>query len=118
MPGRGVVSLLGETIRPPRCPARGILLAILGDRAGKHCTQTHTPAAIPDERNNLHLSAAFRRGMPETANHTIQSVDRTNSDVIIAFRDGRSARYSSALLYSMLPQAQEIPAESRDEEPS
>lgn len=56
--------------------------------------------------------------MPEPANHTIQSVDRTNSDVIIAFRDGRSARYSSALLYSMLPQAQEIPADSEEDEPS
>jgi hypothetical protein len=118
VPGRGVVSLLGETIRPPRCPARGILLAILGDCAGKHCTQTHTPAAIPDERNNLHPSPAFPKGMPETANHTIQWVDRTQTDVIIAFRDGRSARYSSALLYSILPQAQEIPVESPEEEPS
>ena len=99
-------------------PGTGILERIVGNRTGWHCTQTHAAAGFQGKRNNLHLSAAFRRGMPETANHTIQSVDRTNSDVIIAFRDGRSARYSSALLYSMLPQAQEIPAESRDEEPS
>ena len=56
--------------------------------------------------------------MPETANHTIQWVDRTQTDVIVAFRDGRSARYSSALLYSMLPQAQEIPADFPEDEPS
>jgi len=56
--------------------------------------------------------------MPQTANHTIQSVDRVQSDVIIEFRDGRSARYTSALLYSMLPQAQEIPADSAEDEPS
>jgi hypothetical protein len=41
----------------------------------------------------------------------VQSVDRIADAVIINFRDGRSAIFSSALLYSMLAQAQELPTE-------
>ena len=39
------------------------------------------------------------------------SVDRLGNDVILVFRDGRSAIFTSELLYSMLHQAQEVPAE-------
>ncbi len=44
------------------------------------------------------------------------SADRLNGAVIISFNDGRCAFYSADLLYSILPNAQDITDLSEDEE--
>jgi hypothetical protein len=53
--------------------------------------------------------------MPQTRNCDVQSVDRTGGGIVVSFTDGRSALFSSELLYSILDQAQEIPEEPEDE---
>jgi hypothetical protein len=44
----------------------------------------------------------------------VVQVDRLSGGLLIFFRDGKVAFYSESLLYSVLPQAQELPA--RDSE--
>ena len=46
--------------------------------------------------------------MEEAVSPRLVSADRFDGYIIVAFDDGRCAVYSSELLYSVLPQAQEI----------
>ena len=38
--------------------------------------------------------------------------DRMDNSIIVSFEDGKTALYSAALLYELLPRAQELPSDS------
>jgi hypothetical protein len=55
--------------------------------------------------------------MDAKAEPRIISIDRLDNAAVVSFDDGKTARYSAALLYAMLPQAGAMPdADSSDDQ--
>jgi hypothetical protein len=54
--------------------------------------------------------------MPVQHSHEVTNAERVRGGILMTFADGKCALFPAELLYSLLPQAQEIPEGMKEEE--
>jgi hypothetical protein len=54
--------------------------------------------------------------MPVQHSHEVTNAERVRGGILMTFADGRCALFAPELLYSLLPQAQEMPDDIHDED--